>query len=93
MFGEIPKDVLQFTELKKLTIGFNQIKTIPNWIVELEKLESLAVNGNELTELNEYLLKLPNLKYLLIRENNFDKTKIKEIVKPYENKGITVQYE
>lgn len=93
MLGEIPKDVLQFSELKKLTIGFNQIKSIPNWIVELEKLESLAVNGNELTELNECLLRLPNLKYLSIRENNFDKTKIKELVKPYENKGITVQYQ
>jgi hypothetical protein len=36
---------------------------------------------------------LPKLDYLLIRENKFDRSKIKEIVEPYEKKGITVQYE
>lgn len=91
--GEIPKSILEFPKLKRLTIGFNEIKTIPNWIGTIDSLESLAVNGNELTELPDTLLTLPKLDYLLIRENKFDKSKIKEIIKPYENKGITVQYE
>lgn len=79
--------------MKRLTIGFNNIKTIPDWIGTIDSLESLAVNGNELTELPDTLLALPKLNYLLIRENKFDKSNIKEIIKPYENKGITVQYE
>lgn len=91
--GKIPKTILQFPKLKRLTIGFNGIKNIPDWIGTIESLESLAVNGNELTELSDTLLTLPKLNYLLIRENKFDKSKIIEIVKPYENKGITVQYE
>lgn len=91
--GKIPNTILQFPNLKRLTIGFNQITTIPDWIGTIDSLESLAVNGNELTELPDTLLTLPKLDYLLIRENEFDVSKIKEIIKPYENKGITVQYE
>jgi len=92
-FGHFPESILQFPKLRKLTIGYNKIKTIPNWIGTMTNLESLAVNGNELTILPDILLTLPKLDYLLIRENKFEKSKIKEIIEVYENKGITVQYE
>ena len=50
------------------------------------------MNGNELTSIPDTLLTLPNLNYLLIRENNFNESEIKETIRKFEQKGVTVQY-
>ena len=91
--NKIPKDITNFPKLKKLSIGYNNIKQIPDWIGSIENLKSLSVNGNNLKTLPDTLLTLRKLDYLLIRENDFDQLKIEEIIKPFKDKGVQVQFE
>lgn len=66
---KIPKEILEFENLKYLDMFDNNISYVPNEIYKLSNLEHLSLNKNRLTELPSVLFLLPNLKSLSLKDN------------------------
>jgi len=66
---EFPESILSLTNLKNLTIAYNEINQIPSGITNLVKLESINFSNNLITEMPSSLSELPKLKYLDISGN------------------------
>jgi len=58
---EVPKEIGQLKNLRRLLADRNKIATLPKEIGDLESLEELVLNRNELTELPKEIGKLKNL--------------------------------
>ena len=48
---ELPAEIGDLRELRKLSVSYNQVVGLPTSIQRLTKLEKLYLIGNELTEL------------------------------------------
>jgi len=62
----IPEFLFELTNLSKLTIEYNYIRTIPNELFNLINLEYLNLTGNRLDEIGEDIYKLTKLKTLIL---------------------------
>jgi len=65
----IPEQVYSLTNLKNLTISYNQVSSISEDIIQLKNLESLDLSSNTLGEIPDVLNELPNLKYVTFANN------------------------
>jgi len=66
---EFPESILSLTNLRNLTIAYNEIDQIPSGITNLVKLESINFSNNLITEMPSFLSELPKLKYLDLNGN------------------------
>ncbi|MBD3215064.1 MAG: hypothetical protein GF311_20825 [Candidatus Lokiarchaeota archaeon] len=66
---KIPKDILKFKYISKLSLEYNNIRMIPFFITNLEYLKFLNLKGNKIEYLPNFLLDLKNLKRLNIQNN------------------------
>jgi Leucine-rich repeat (LRR) protein len=57
------------SELKELSLQYNNLTELPKEIGQLKKLETLRLNNNQLTALPKEIGELENLKYLFIGFN------------------------
>lgn len=71
---ELPKNIVKFKNLKKLSIYDNLISTI-EYIGELVNLEELRIRYSNIEELPENIVNLKKLKYLYIGDNLMSTTK------------------
>ena len=78
-FYQLPKQLTQLKDLKKLNLSGLKIKSLPINFTELIKLEYLDLSMNKLDIKKELpkLKSLPNLKILSIMGNKIDTTLIK----------------
>jgi Leucine-rich repeat (LRR) protein len=70
---KIPEALKQLTNLKKLTLRYNQITEIPDWIESLHSLEYLNLNVNNINNLPMSIGSLDNLEELLLWKNELQK--------------------
>ena len=66
---KLPEAIKHLTNLKKLTLRYNQITELPDWIESLLALESLNLNINNINKLPATIGSLLNLKELLLWKN------------------------
>jgi len=66
---EFPESIISLTNLRNLTVTYQEINEIPQGITQLVKLESLDLNNNLLTVMPSFLSELPKLKYLDLNGN------------------------
>ncbi len=69
---EIPKEILQLTNLKTLLLNNNQIKEIPPFLGALQNLEVLDLDSNLIRSLPSEIGSLKKLKRLDISNNEID---------------------
>ena len=69
--NDIPKEVLNNTNIRVLNLTDNNLTELPDSIGDLTNLRALGLNGNNLTELPDSFSKLINLGELFITNNNF----------------------
>jgi Leucine-rich repeat (LRR) protein len=68
---DVPPSVFLYKNLKKLSLGRNDIELIPNDIEQLKLLETLDLSSNKLMNLPIKLSDLTALKRLNLRKNKF----------------------
>ena len=66
---EIPKEIFELKNLKKLILRNNKIKTIPSDIENLKRLETLDLSGNNISNFYAKICTLKNLKILNLNNN------------------------
>jgi Leucine-rich repeat (LRR) protein len=66
---EVPDWFYEFSQLKALHLGFNQLTTIHNSLRGLTQLRELSLNDNRLTAVPEWLVQMPQLEKLYIDNN------------------------
>lgn len=66
---QLPNSIKNLTNLKKLTLRYNQITELPDWIDSLIVLESLNLNMNNINKLPSKIGNLAHLKELLLWKN------------------------
>jgi Leucine-rich repeat (LRR) protein len=59
-------------DLKRITLSFNKIKSLPDEIGLLTQVEELIIDNNLLKELPETMSKMKSLKHLVLTNNNFN---------------------
>jgi len=70
----IPPEIFELTNLKRLHLSWNKIREVPDDIKKLSNLEWLILTRNKgLTSLPESIGRLVNLKYLLLNDCNLEK--------------------
>lgn len=70
---ELPKEVVQLSQLEALHLGQNQIESLPEDIKKLENLKWLNIGSNHLKEFPQVLEKLSHLEVLYIHMNKIKK--------------------
>jgi len=65
----LPNAIKNLTNLKNLTLRYNQLTEIPDWIESLYVLESLNLNVNNINKLPKTIGHLSRLKELLLWKN------------------------
>lgn len=66
---EVPAELLQFTQLKKLDLSYNLLATLPQSFQQLNTLRFLKLNNNHFHKLPAAILGLKDLQYLDLRFN------------------------
>jgi Leucine-rich repeat (LRR) protein len=70
---ELPNNIGELKNLKKLALSYNDLKEIDDNIGELQKLEYLNLQNNKIIKISNSINKLINLKYLNISYNYITK--------------------
>ncbi len=70
---ELPKELLNLTQLKSLDLSENPLKELPDSIGKLIQLSSLVLSGNQLKELPEAIGNLNQLQSLDLSKNHLTK--------------------
>jgi len=65
----IPQEIFQLTNLKELSISYNQITTIPSAIAQLSNLTELHLSDNQITAIPDAISQLSNLTTLYLDSN------------------------
>ncbi|MEI6428463.1 MAG: COR domain-containing protein [Pseudanabaena sp. ELA607] len=65
----IPQEIFQLTNLKELSISYNQITAIPDEIANLANLTTLNLNDNQITAIPDVIDNLTNLTRLVLYAN------------------------
>jgi internalin A len=65
----IPQEIFQLTNLKELSISYNQITAIPDEIANLANLTRLDLSRNQITAIPDAIANLANLTSLLLFDN------------------------
>jgi len=71
--SEIPDEVFQFKNLRKLYLAGNAITSLPQRIANLDQLELLDLSNNKITDLRAKVFNLKKLKTLIINNNRIKK--------------------
>jgi hypothetical protein len=66
---ELPKLLLQLSQLQSLKLSQNQLNVLPEWLGQLTQLQSLNVSDNQLKALPESLGQLTQLQSLDVSDN------------------------
>ena len=66
---ELPKSIVQISQLQKLYLNDNQLKTLPESIAQLSQLQTLSLTANQLTTLPEVVTRLSQLRLLALDAN------------------------
>ena len=65
----IPQEIFSLTNLKELSIAYNQITAIPDAIANLANLTTLDLDNNQITAIPDAIANLANLTSLLLSYN------------------------
>lgn len=82
-FRQLPDEITNLSELRKLSLAALDLTELPDDFAKLQKLDSLDLFMNKLTISNEVekLKQLKNLKYLVLVGNDIDTADINELKK------------
>ena len=67
--SELPKEVLQFTNLRSLNLKGNRIHNLPKEITSLENLKKIDLSKNKLEVIPKEIFEIKSLKILVLSEN------------------------
>lgn len=67
---ELPQELAQATQLKKLDINHNSLSELPDWIGELSELQEINLWGNSLQTLPDTMSAMKGLKKIQLESNN-----------------------
>lgn len=89
-FRQLPEEITNLSELRKLSLPALDLTELPDDFAKLQKLDSLDLFMNKLTIANEVekLKQLKKLKYLVLVGNDIDTADINELKRA--NLGLTI---